>query len=276
MKNIAIITNIKKDADLTYTDKITNLLGSGCKIKVASKREDYGAAIAGSDVVIVLGGDGTILTCASFAAENDVPILGINLGTLGFLAEVEKSEAEYAVSCLLDGRYTVEERLMLRARVIRDGAVVYTNSALNDFVVSRSSFRRMISTNVYVGDSLVASFDGDGLIVATPTGSTGYNLSAGGPIIDTELSASIITPICPHSNFSSSIVVPGEKSVRVCLKDSFSKHSMLTTDGQHGFELDSSDEIIIEATDTKAKLIKVHQRTLYDVMALKNITGRQV
>lgn len=276
MKNIAIITNIKKDTDFTYTDRIKKLLGDSCNIKVASDKADYEGVITGSDVVIVLGGDGTILTCASVAAENSVPILGINLGTLGFLAEVEKSEAEYAVSCLMDGTYTVEERLMLRAKVIRNGEAVYTNTALNDFVVSRSSFRRMISTDVYVGGSLAASFDGDGLIVATPTGSTGYNLSAGGPIIDTELSASIITPICPHSNFSSSVVVPGDKSVKICLKDSFSRHSMLTTDGQHGFELDSSDEIIIEATQTKAKLIKVHKRNLYDVMALKNITGRQV
>lgn len=276
MKNIALITNLEKDTNLTYATKIKNLLDETCTVTIASERDRYQSALSGADVVIVLGGDGTILTCASIAAEKDIPILGINLGTLGFLAEVEKSEAEYAVSCLLDGKYTVDERLMLRANVLRGGEVVYTNTALNDFVVSRSSFRRMISTSVYVDGSLVSGFDGDGLIISTPTGSTGYNLSAGGPIIDTALFASIITPICPHSSFSSSVVVPGDKTVRICLKDSFSKHSMLTTDGQHGFELDSSDEIVIEATDTKAKLIKVHKRSIYDVMALKNITGRQV
>lgn len=275
MKKIALITNIEKDKNLTYTNKIKALLGSDCSVKVATASEEYATAIDGADVLIVLGGDGTILTCASVAAEAGVPILGINLGTLGFLAEVEKGEAESAIECLLAEKYSVEERFMLEASVVRDGSLVYKNTALNDFVVSRSSFRRMISTKVFVEDSHVASYDGDGLIVSTPTGSTGYNLSAGGPIVDTALFASVITPICPHTSFSSSIVVPADKTVRVCLKDSFSKHSMLTTDGQHGFELESSDEVVIKASSKKAKLIKVHDRTLYDVLALKNITGKQ-
>lgn len=275
MKKIALITNIEKDQNLTYTNKIKELLESCCSVKVATASEEYADAIDGADVLIVLGGDGTILTCASVASEVGVPILGINLGTLGFLAEVEKGEAEYAIECLLSGKYSVEERFMLEASVIRDGFAVYKNTALNDFVVSRSSFRRMISTKVFVENSHVASYDGDGLIVSTPTGSTGYNLSAGGPIVDTGLFASVITPICPHTSFSSSIVVPADKTVRVCLKDSFSKHSMLTTDGQHGFELESSDEVVIKASQRKAKLIKVHDRTLYDVLALKNITGKQ-
>lgn len=275
MRNIALIANADKDKNLTYTNKIKELLGADCTVKVATSSEDYTSVVRGADVLIVLGGDGTILTCASVASEEGVPMLGINLGTLGFLAEVEKSEAEYAIECLLNHKYTVEERFMLEASVLRDGRVVYTNSALNDFVVSRSSFRRMISTNVYVDSSLVASYDGDGLIVSTPTGSTGYNLSAGGPIVDTALFASVITPICPHTSFSSSIVVPADKTVRICLKDSFSKHSMLTTDGQHGFELESSDEVVIKASPKKAKLIKVHDRSLYDVLAHKNITGKQ-
>jgi len=275
MKKIALITNSEKDPNLTYTDKIKSLMDTNCEVCVATQRSEYESAIEGADVAIVLGGDGTILTCASVAAENDVPILGINLGTLGFLAEVEKSEAEFAVSCLMDGNYSAEERTMLKVSVIRNGREVYTNTALNDFVVSRSSFRRMISANVYVDDSLVSGFDGDGLIISTPTGSTGYNLSAGGPIVDTSLFATVITPICPHTNFSSSIVVPADKTVRVCLNPSFSKHSMLTTDGQHGFELESSDEVVICDAGLRAKLIKVHGRTLYDVLALKNITGKQ-
>lgn len=275
MKNIAIITNVEKDTSLTYTNKIRNLLGDGISVRLATKSDEYEGAIRGADALIVLGGDGTILTCAAIAAEEDVPILGINLGTLGFLAEVEKTEAEFAIQSLVDGSYTVDERTMLCATVMRDGKEVYTNIALNDFVVSRSSFRRMISASVYVDESLVASYDGDGLILSTPTGSTGYNLSAGGPIVDTSLFASVITPICPHTSFSSSIVVPADKTVRVCLNPSFSKHSMLTTDGQHGFELESSDEVIICAAKRRAKLIKVHGRSLYDVLALKNITGGQ-
>lgn len=274
MKSIAIITNTEKDKELTYTNTIKSLL-KDCRVSLATVTEDYAAVLTGADALIVLGGDGTILSCASMAAESGVPILGINLGTLGFLAEVEKNEAEFAVKALLNGSYRIEERFMLEASVIRDKKEVYKKTALNDFVVSRSSFRRMISTSVYIDSSLVASYDGDGLILSTPTGSTGYNLSAGGPIIDTALFAGVITPICPHTSFASSIVVPAEKTVRVCLGDSFSKHSMLTTDGQHGFELESRDEIIISASTHRAKLIKVHERSLYDVLALKNITGKQ-
>lgn len=274
MKNIAIITNIHKDPDLTYTNKIVALLGDNCSVSIGTEAEEVCTALKDAEAAIVLGGDGTILSCASQAAELGVPILGINLGTLGFLAEVERSEAEFAVKRLLSGDYKLEERLMLSASVIRDGSVVYTQTALNDFVVSRSSFRRIIATEVYVDGSLVGRYDGDGLIFATPTGSTGYNLSAGGPIVDSGLYAGVITPICPHTSFSTSIIVPGDKTVRVCLKDDFARQSMLTTDGQHGFELESEDEIEIKASSKKAALIKVHDRSMYDVLSLKNITKK--
>lgn len=271
MKNIAIITNRYKDNELVYTEKIKAILDSYCNVKIALDSEHAEEALTQADAAIVLGGDGTILSCASVAAELGVPVLGINLGTLGFLAEVEKSEVDFAVSSLLSNKYKIEERLMLEAKVIRDGAEVYTQTALNDFVVSRSSFRRIIATEVFVGGESVGRYDGDGLIVATPTGSTGYNFSAGGPIIDTALYASVITPICPRTSFSSSVTVPADKSIVIRLRDDFARSSMLTTDGQHGFELGSSDEIVIKASEKKAKLIKVHDRSLYEVLSLKRL-----
>lgn len=274
MKNISIITNKNKDKDLTYTRKITGLLSPDCNVKVATTADDVDSVLAGADVAIVLGGDGTILSCAYSAAAEGVPILGINLGTLGFLAEVERAEAEFAVNKLLSGDYRVEKRLMLEAAVIRSGERVAKYTALNDFVVSRSSFRRMISTDVYVGDSFVGRYDGDGLIVATPTGSTGYNLSAGGPIVDSGLCAGVITPICPHTSFSTSIIVPGDKVVSVRLADVFSRQAMLTTDGQQGFELESDDTIEIKVSNLVTSLIKVHDRGLYEVLSLKNITKK--
>ena len=274
MNRIAVITNRQKDPELVYTNRIISLLGSECSVGLATATEDIGKALLGADAAIVLGGDGTILSCAAHASDKGVPVLGINLGTLGFLAEVEKSEAEYAVGCLMSGSYRIDERLMLKASVIRNGEVIYVSSALNDFVVSRSSFRRIISTDVYVDNSFVGSYDGDGLILATPTGSTGYNLSAGGPIIDSGLNAAVITPICPHTSFSTSIIVPGDKSVKIYLKDAFSKESMLTTDGQSGFGLESDDIIEIRASDKRAKLIKVHNRSLYEVLSIKNITKK--
>ena len=274
MQKIAIIANSQKDAGLTYTNKIREML-SACEVSLATDSRNYAETIKGADALIVLGGDGTILSCASAAAQEGVPMIGINLGTLGFLAEVEKSDAQLAVEKLLCGDYRVEERFMLKATVHRAGEVVYTNTALNDFVISRSSFRRIIATEVYVDGSFVAGYEGDGLILATPTGSTGYNLSAGGPIIDNSLYESIITPICPHTGSSVSVVVPAQKTIRVKLKDNFSKHSMLTTDGQHGFELDKDDEIEITASEHRAKLIKIYDRSIYDVLSYKKIIGKQ-
>ncbi len=276
MKNISIITNADKDKELVYTNKIKSLLPKDINIKVATVTDDIYDAMKAADAAIVLGGDGTILPCANPGAELNVPILGINLGTLGFLAAVEKTETEYAIEKLLSGDYTIDERLMLDADVIRNGKVICTYTALNDIVVSCSSVRRIISTEVYVDDSFVARYDGDGVIFATPTGSTGYNLSAGGPIVDTELCSGVITPICPHGCFSTSIVIPSQKTVKVCLKDNFDKKSILTADGQQGFELEREDVLEIKASKKKTKLIKVYDRSLYEALSIKNITiGRK-
>lgn len=272
MKNISIITNKDKDKELTYTNKIKALLPPDCNVRVATVKDDIYDVMKGADAAIVLGGDGTILPCANPGAEFGVPILGINLGTLGFLASVEKTETEYAVRKLLSGDYKTDERLMLDVSVIRNGKVICTYTALNDIVVSCASVRRIISTEVYVGDSFVARYDGDGVIFSTPTGSTGYNLSAGGPIVDTEVGAGVITPICPHSCFSRSIIIPATKTVRVHLKDTFDKKSILTADGQQGFELDSEDVLEIKVSHKKAKLIKVYDRSLYETLSIKNIT----
>ena len=275
MKNIAIITNTQKDKDRTYTNRITDRLQGVCNVRVADVESDIVPTIKGADAAIILGGDGTILSCASNAAVEDVPILGINLGTLGFLAEAEKSEIDYAVDALVNGKYHIEKRLMLEADVIRSGKVYAKENALNDFVVSCSSFRRIVSANVYVDMSFVSNFSGDGVIFSTPTGSTGYNLSAGGPIIDTSLECSVITPICPHSNFDTSVVVPSHKTIRVEFDDSFSGNLLLTGDGQRGVELNRQDVIEIRTSKHRASIIKVHQRTLYEVMSLKKITQKQ-
>ncbi len=272
MKNISIITNKDKDKDLVYTNKIKSLLPEDINVRVATVTDDIYDVMKGADAAIVLGGDGTILPCANPGAELNVPILGINLGTLGFLSAVEKNETEYAVEKLLAGDYTIDERLMLEASVIRGGKTIRTYTALNDIVVSCSSVRRIISTEVYVDDSFVARYDGDGVIFATPTGSTGYNLSAGGPIVDTEVGAGVITPICPHRCSSTSIIIPSKKTVKVCLTDNFDKKSILTADGQQGFELNCDDALEIKVSDKKAKLIKVHDRSLYEVLSIKNIT----
>jgi len=274
MKNVVIVTNTTKDADFKYTNKVEEILKTECTTTRVTDVIELPKALKGADALIVLGGDGTILSCAGDASHFDVPIMGINLGTLGFLAELETGEIDTALKKFLNGEYTVEERFMLDASIMRSGNCVAEVSALNDIVVSRSSYRRMISTDVYVDDSFAGHYDGDGIIVSTPTGSTGYSLSAGGPITDSSLFVSIITPICPHSAFSTPMVVPGTKTIKICIRDIFSKSSMLTTDGQSGVELEADDVIIIKASDKKTSLIRVTDMDFYDRLCKKQLAAK--
>lgn len=274
MKNIVIVTNTSKDTDLKYTKYISEILQEKCLITQITDVEKLDGSLCGADALIVLGGDGTILSCARQASVFNVPIMGINLGTLGFLAEIEVGEIDTALNKLLNGDYVIEERFMLDASIIRSGSSVAEVSALNDIVVSRSSYRRIISVDVYVDDSFAGHYDGDGLIVSTPTGSTGYNLSAGGPIADSSLFVSIITPICAHSSFSRPIVVPGTKTVKICLRDNFSQCSMLTTDGQSGMDLEADDIVIIKASERKTGLIRVTDMDFYDKLCKKQLFAK--
>lgn len=273
MKNITVVTNADKDTDFTYTKKVEACLSGKCALTLAGSTDNVPKLLVNADAAIVLGGDGTILRCARDASKTNTPILGINLGTLGFLAEVEPADIEPALNKLLAGDYSVEYRFMLDAQIERRGKKVNELSALNDIVVSRSSFKRIVATDVFVDDSFAGHYDGDGLIVATPTGSTGYNLSAGGPIVDSSLFVSIITPICPHTSFSTPMVVPGTKIIKIKFKDSFSQCSMLTMDGQQGFDLEPDDTVIIKASDKKTGLIKIGNTDFYEMLCKKNITA---
>lgn len=274
MKTITVVTNPLKDENFIYTNRIRAALAGRCNAKFVTTSDDIAASLAGSDAAVVLGGDGTMLACAQYASRLGVPILGINLGTLGFLAEAETGEIESAAEKLLSGEYGVEELFMLDAAIERDGRTVADVTALNDIVVSRSSYRRIISVDIFVDGSFAGHYDGDGLIVATPTGSTGYNLSAGGPIADRSLFVSIITPICPHSSFSTPLVVPGTKTVKILLKDKFSLCSMLTTDGQSGVDLEADDIITIKASKYKTGLIKVEDTDFYTRLCKKHLLGK--
>lgn len=274
MKTITVVTNPEKDLDLKFTNYIKSLLSGRCEAKFSSITDDLQNALKNSDAAIVLGGDGTILSCARFASALGVPILGINLGTFGFLAEAETGEIDSALGKLLSGDYTVEQLFMLSASIVREGETVAEVDALNDIVVSRSSYRRIISTDVFVDGSFAGHYDGDGLIVATPTGSTGYCLSAGGPIADSSLFVSIITPICPHSSFSTPLVVPGSKTVKIRLKGNFSQCSMLTADGQRGYDLEADDTVIIKASSRKTGLIKVTDTDFYERLCKKRLLGK--
>ena len=220
------------------------------------------------DLVVVAGGDGTLLAVARDAAPLGIPILGVNLGSLGFLTELQPDEILEGLRAVLDGAYVVESRQMLRVRPVRDGQIAEEYALLNDAVLAKSALARMIVIDVRVDGDPVARYTSDGLIVATPTGSTAYNLSAGGPILDPRMRAFVIAPICPHSMTYRPLVVPGEVTIEVVLH-SDGEAVYLTLDGQIGFPMEGGDSLSIDAHPSPARLVRILSRNFFEVLRRK-------
>jgi NAD+ kinase len=222
------------------------------------------------DMIIVLGGDGTLLSAARLVAESrkDVPIFGVNLGSLGFMAEVSLEELYGNLEKALAGKLRADERMMLTARVIRKGKVIAEHTVLNDAVVSKGTFARMVSLEVSVGEDHLTSIRADGLILATPTGSTAYSLSAGGPIIHPSLHCFVVTPICPHTLSNRPIVIPDSSVVRVKLV-SRSKGASLSSDGQVVVPLQQDDIIEVKKAKYRVRLIKHPTKNYYEILRTK-------
>jgi NAD+ kinase len=224
------------------------------------------AAIA--DLLVVLGGDGTMLAAARLVEGRPTPILGVNMGGLGFLTEVTPDGIYKALESIFAGAYTVEERLMLRARISRHGQQVGGATVLNDVVVSKGTLTRMVQMEIQINSQFVTGLRGDGLIISTPTGSTAYSLSSGGPILNPSVHAVILTPICPHTLTNRPIVIPQDASVEVSIV-SREEGAMATFDGQVGISLRHEDIIEVSASDHYAKLVRFPERTFYEVLRQK-------
>jgi len=209
---------------------------------------------ARAEAVAVFGGDGTLLSAARLAAERGTPILGINLGSLGFLTEVKLEEAQPALEALLSGNYQLEERMLLEVDVARGGQRVDRFRALNDVVINKGALARIIEMEVLVDEQLVTVFRADGLILSTPTGSTAYSLSAGGPILHPTLDAVIITPICPHTLTNRPVVVAERSKLSVTLRHG--SDVMLTVDGQVGIPLEPLDRLTVERSRATIRLVQ--------------------
>ncbi|NCC81516.1 MAG: NAD(+)/NADH kinase [Clostridia bacterium] len=207
------------------------------------------------EFLIVVGGDGTFLRGSRQIFGYEIPILGVNMGKLGFLTEVEKDNVFEALKEIIAGRYFLEKRMLLAADVIRDEKIVRSFMALNDFVINKGAFSRLIGISMNIGGEYFRDYSSDGVIIATPTGSTAYSLSAGGPIVYPGMDVSIITPICPHSLSARPMVIPPEKDVEITLCSPRIK-SMLTIDGQNGFELENGDRIIIKKSASRLNFVK--------------------
>ena len=223
---------------------------------------------ASAEMIIVLGGDGTMLSVSRLVAEKGIPILGINLGGMGFITEINRDELYEAVEGMLSGDCIFEERLMLTARLYREGEIEAEYTVLNDVVFNKSALARIIDLDVFIHGTYVTTFKADGLIISTPTGSTGYSLAAGGPIIYPALDSIVLTPICPHTLTNRPIVLPGDFQVRIILKTQ-SEDVYLTLDGQVGLPLEVNDIIEIEKSEHKTKLIMPSERDYFKVLRNK-------
>lgn len=224
------------------------------------------------DLVVVLGGDGTLLAMADRIARGprDVPILGVNFGGLGFLTEITRPELVDALADVVEGRATLDERMMLNATVRGQGELVRETPVLNDVVFTRTALSRIIDLSVWVGEQFVTTVRADGLIVASPTGSTAYNLAAGGPIVHPAMDAFILTPIAPHTLSNRPIVVPAERDVRVGVTaENGGAEVYVTFDGQTGGPLQPGDAVVIGRAARSVKLVRASTRTYFEVLRQK-------
>lgn len=276
---LGIIPNIYKDKDLNITRSILYwLLNKDVELyletDIANKLDQKGNGFSrdiiysNSDVVIVLGGDGTILNIARQASAYQVPLFGINLGHLGFLAEAEISDMYLSLERIITGDYFIEKRMMLEACVDDSDLCMKELTALNDISVIKGMHSRMVRFSVFINDSFFELYSADGIVISTPTGSTAYSLSAGGPIVSPELKVLVITPICPHTLHNRPIVVSEKDEVRIEICED-NPEVMLSVDGQDSYTLSPGMVVKFRSSNCVTNLVKLKQRSFFDVLRRK-------
>lgn len=225
------------------------------------------------DALVVLGGDGTLLGAARTVGQYGIPILGVNIGALGFLTEIPLKRLYPAVEMMLQGRLEVESRLMLETRVLRDKSEICRFLVLNDVVINKGALARIIDLDVHINEQFLTTFRSDGLIISTPTGSTAYNLSAGGPILYPTLTNFVVTPICPFSLTNRPIILPDSDTVSIGMGKESEEKVSLTFDGQVGFDFSYGDRVVINKSKNKIKLIKSPDQTYFEILRAKLMWG---
>ena len=283
MKKFALLTNYSKDKRLVYTRMIKTYItenGGSYWIpryisepdKDGDQRYDFSDMPEDIECVLVLGGDGTLLQAARELLQRHIPLLGINLGTLGFLTSAEKSELPKCLDSVLDDSCSIDERMMLEGVAYHGSEKIQMNIALNDVSIARAGFSRLVELKIYVNGELLSIYNADGIIVSTPTGSTGYSLSAGGPIIFPQTDVIVITPICPHSLQARSLVVSGEDRIMIEIgrrRKTQKEEAMVTFDGRSAQELETGDRVEIYKAQETTQLIRLKGRSFYQVLQNK-------
>lgn len=285
INNILLTVNFKKQVDPSFVRHIFELICRKerrvfvfgeeaerfreCGVTGFSVIPDSGDSVKDIDMAIVLGGDGSIIRASSKVSRFGIPILGINFGTVGFLAELEIGDTE-KIENILDGCCTIEERMMLDVQIIRSGKPFFTaRNILNDIVLSNGPVARLLNFEVYVNGVLMQKYRADGMITATPTGSTAYSMSAGGPILDPCLDAVCITPICSHSLSDRPVIVPGDTVIMIENIDTEDDSVYITIDGRHFERLELDDKIKICSSRARAKLVRTTNNSFISVLNSK-------
>lgn len=278
-KNAGIIVNQEREDVLDYAASLIDWLEeknikvfitdwTGKKINRPELIVDKKEISKSIDIIISLGGDGTLFRVARDFSPYQIPLLGINLGGLGFLTEIPISQFKEGLTKVIAGKYKIEKRLMLEATIYRDEKEAGTFFALNDVVISKVGLSRLINLRTFVSGEFITTYSADGLIISTPTGSTAYSLSAGGPIVHPNLGAIILSPICAHTLAVRPLIISESDIVEIILEHSSSK-VMLTVDGQVGFDLKDRDIIRVKEAPCQAKLIRLGERALFEVLRTK-------
>lgn len=277
MKRILLAPNPYRDKGLKTAlsaQKILSSMGTepklcmpfemdrNCELPGNIQLFDINKELPNSDLLICFGGDGTILHVSKLAAHNNIPILGVNVGNIGFMAELESSELPLLKN-IIEGDFSLDERLMLDISVIKNGKEVYSDLALNDAVVTKGAVARVINLGVSCDGEEVSRFSGDGVIICTPTGSTAYSMSAGGPIVEPSAKNLIVTPICAHDLHTKSFVLSGERLVTVRIKKNARKTAYLSVDGGRAIKLGMGDYVTVKKSDYKTRLVRIKKLSFY-------------
>ena len=279
MKKIGIIANMQKTGAKKYSNIVAQSLKGRAEIYTNEEYDGddsditkltYEDLAKKVDYMIVMGGDGTIIRAAGNCARYGVPVLGVNLGRIGFMTEIEPDMTDDALTALLEGRYKTEKRMMMKMQIMCNGENFSTCHALNDIVVSKSAGVKLIGIDIYTDNELVNSYISDGIIIATPTGSTGYSISAGGPVVDPRMNLYVATPICAHMLSVRSAILSSDKQIKIrLLKDYNSGRAIVSADGEVQSEIRDNDEVIITRSQYQLELIKIGDKSFYDTLMKK-------
>ncbi len=282
MHKFYIVTNKVKDPDFSFTREIAAYLkGMGLECEYQDIDEDlkytrYRYTNADKipedvDCIIVLGGDGTLIQASRDLNKKNIPMLGVNIGTLGFLTDVDKDNIYSALAAIIRKEYEIDSRMMLHGTVYRNGEMIYDNTALNDIVINRCGTLKVIDFDVYVNGEFLNSYSADGVIIATATGSTAYSLSAGGPIVHPNAEMMMITPICPHTLNKRSIILSNNDTIEIVMSDNkgLKEERVASFDGELFCKMVTGDKIVIKKSEHKADFIKTNKLSFLQLISKK-------